>query len=673
MAEKRTDPTVRRRIDELRAEIREHDHRYYVLDQPTISDAAYDRLYRELVDLEAAHPELVTPDSPTMRVGGAPAEGFAKVVHSRPMLSLANVFDEAELEDFDAGLRRRLDLGEGAPPIRYACEPKFDGLAVELIYEDGLLVQGATRGDGEVGEDVTANLRTIKTVPLRLAGDPPRRLEVRGEVVMFKRDFAALNRRQEERGEKVFANPRNAAAGSLRQLDPRITARRPLTFFAYEVGESSERFATHDQKLHRLASLGFRESGEWTVVEGGEAAKGYWARILEKRHDLPYDVDGVVVKVDDEDLRTRLGQVSKSPRWAVAFKFPPEEETTTVESIEVQVGRTGVLTPVAHLAPVRVGGVIVARATLHNEDELRRKDVRVGDRVMVRRAGDVIPEVVRVVTEARTGSESDFHFPKRCPSCDAEVVREEGEAAWRCTNSACPAQLKERIRHFAARPAMDIEGLGDKLVAQLVDRGLVKDFADIYRLDVEGWASLERMGEKSARNLADAVERSKRVPLRRFVNALGIRHVGEATAAALARRFPDVRQLFDASLADLESVKDIGGEVAMAIRQFFDREENRQVIEHLLAVGVEPQPEAPVATGGVFQGKTVVLTGTLSRYSRDEAKAEIERRGGKVSGSVSKKTDLVVAGEEAGSKLKKAQELGVQVVDEEGFVAMLGG
>jgi len=692
-----TSEAVRKRVEELRREIREHDYRYYVLDQPIISDAAYDRLYRELQQLEAEHPELVTPDSPTQRVGGAPAPGFAKVVRRRPMLSLANVFDDAELADFDAGIHRRLDLGDDVK-IRYVCEPKFDGLAVELIYEDGIFVQGATRGDGEVGEDVTANLRTIRSVPLRLHEPLAGRLEVRGEVVMFKEDFAALNRRQEEAGEKVFANPRNAAAGSLRQLDPRVTARRPLTFFAYEVGETPIRFATHEEKLRKLAALGFKESGEWRIAEGTEEVKRYWEALLARRHELPYEVDGVVVKVDDENARAELGQVSKSPRWAVAYKFPPEEETTTVEAIEVQVGRTGIVTPVAHLAPVRVGGVVVSRATLHNEDELRRKDVRVGDTVVVRRAGDVIPEVVKVVKEVRTGEEQEWPFPTRCPACGSELVREkrgkgdedggeeggevELEAAWRCTNATCPAQIKERLRHFASRQAMDIEGLGEEIIGQLVDKGMVRDFADIYRLTAEDWANLERvvgdkaykLGPKVGKNLAEAVERSKRVPLRRFYNALGIRRVSETFAATLARRFPDVRDLMNASEEELIALPGIGPARAASIRQFFEREENRRVVERLLEeAGVRPEPEERVESGGVFEGKTVVLTGTLERFSRDQAKAEIERRGGKVSGSVSKKTDLLVAGADAGSKLRKAQELGVRVIDEETFLAMLEG
>lgn len=683
---------VRERIEWLRREIRKHDHAYYVLDRPLISDAAYDELFRELQRLEERHPELVTPDSPTQRVGGRPAEGFARVVHRRPMLSLANVFDRAELEAFDEGLRRRL----GVDRLRYVCEPKFDGLAVELVYEKGLFVLGSTRGDGEVGEDVTANLRTIRSVPLRLSGEAPDYLEVRGEVVMFKEDFAALNRRQEEAGRQPFANPRNAAAGSLRQLDPRITARRPLTFFAYEIGESSEPFAeSHEEKLRRLARLGFRESDVWRVVDSLEEAEAHWRHILSRRHELPYEVDGMVVKVDDEGLRERAGQVTRSPRWAVAWKFPPEEADTTVERIGVQVGRTGVITPVAFLTPVRVGGVTVSRATLHNEDELRRKDVREGDRVVVRRAGDVIPEIVRVRTEVRTGAERAFTFPTHCPSCGAELVRErlEGaeeedgeamlEAAWRCTNAACPAQLKERIRHFASRGAMDIEGLGEEIVGQVVDKGLVRDFADLYGISAETWASLDRvvetekgrnvytLGKKVGEKLAKAVEKSKRVPLRRFYNALGIRRVSESYAALLARHYDDVRKLMDASEEELQAIPTIGPARARSIRQYFDREENRRVVLRLLEVGVEPIPEPKVEATGPFAGKTVVLTGTLSRFTREQAKAEIERRGGKVAGSVSKRTNLVVAGEEAGSKLQKARELGVPVVDEEQFVAML--
>ncbi|HEY0840049.1 MAG TPA: NAD-dependent DNA ligase LigA, partial [Vulgatibacter sp.] len=555
-----------KRIEILRDEIREHDRRYYVLDAPVISDAAYDALFRELQALEAEHPDLVTPESPTQRVGGAPAEGFEKVVHRVPMLSLANAFSDEDLDDFDTrlrntldakdgrGLRRKkakvdgepgnldprlaqyiLDEADGGAPFPFYCEPKFDGLAVELVYEDGVFVRGATRGDGEVGEDITPNLRTVHSVPLKLSREVPGRLEVRGEVVMLRKDFEALNRRQEEARQaelerretdpegrrralpKLFANPRNAAAGSLRQLDPRITASRPLTFFAYEVTREGGGFESHGQRLHWLETLGFRLSGEDARASGLAETKAYCARMLQKRHELPYLVDGVVVKIDDDGLRHELGAVARSPRWAVACKFPPEEETTRVEKIDVQVGRTGILTPVAFLEPVHVGGVIVSRATLHNEDELRRKDVREGDRVVVRRAGDVIPEIVQVVTEVRTGSESEFHFPKTCPSCGSEVFREEDKAAWRCLNSSCPAQLEGRLIHFASRRAMDIEGLGEEIAAQLVLKEIVKDFGDLYDLRAEDWSRLDRvvgdkvysLGALVGGKLAEAVEKSK--------------------------------------------------------------------------------------------------------------------------------------------------------------------
>jgi DNA ligase (NAD+) len=670
-------------IEELRREIREHDHRYYVLDAPTLSDAAYDLLMRRLQELEAEHPELVTPDSPTQRVGGAPAEGFRPVRHRRPMLSLGNAFGEEELRDFDDSLRRRLKLAPEAPPLTYVCEPKYDGLAVELVYEHGAFVQGSTRGDGETGEDVTPNLRTLRSVPLRLTGTPPARIEIRGEVLMLKEDFAALNRRQEEEGDKIFANPRNAAAGSLRQLDPRITAVRPLTFFAYEVGECTETFARHLDKLGRLRELGLKVTDRAARCEGAEGVLAYLAQAREERHGLPFEVDGAVVKIDDEDLRARLGQVSKSPRWAIAFKFPPEEETTTVEDIQIYVGRTGALTPVAHLAPVRVGGVTVSRATLHNEEELRRKDVRVGDRVLVRRAGDVIPEVVQVLVEARTGAEREFRFPSACPACGAQVYREvleeaeEGEegrlgAVWRCPNASCPPQVLERLRHFASRRAMDIEGLGHKTLGQLVETGLVKDFADLYHLTAPQLVELERMGEKSAENVIAAIDRSRRVTLSRLLNALGIRLMGEANTRILARRFPDVRALESVPLEELEAIPGFGEAKAKAVRAFFDEEHNRALVQRLLDAGVTPQPEERLDEGGVFAGKTLVLTGELTALTREDATAEIERRGGKVSGSVSRKTALVVAGENAGSKLKKAGELGVPIVDEAGFLALIG-
>ncbi|AKU91405.1 NAD-dependent DNA ligase LigA [Vulgatibacter incomptus] len=709
-------PQESERIDALRAEIREHDHRYYVLDAPIVSDAEYDSLFRELQALEAAHPELVTPDSPTQRVGGAPAEGFEKITHRVPMLSLANAFEEEELDDFDLRLRRLLQqlhrdadpadvdpkvrpfvAPEETPPFPFFCEPKFDGLAVELVYEDGVFVRGATRGDGEVGEDITANLRTIRSVPLSLEKKVPGRLEVRGEAVMLRADFEALNRRQEEARDaelrrreedpearhralpRLFANPRNAAAGALRQLDPKITASRPLTFYAYEVAEETGGFERHSSRLEWLEELGFRLSGEATRASGIDEAKAYCERLLSRRHELPYQIDGVVVKVDDDVLRQELGAVARSPRWAVAFKFAPEEATTRVEKIDVQVGRTGVLTPVAFLEPVHVGGVMVSRATLHNEDELRRKDVREGDRVVVRRAGDVIPEVVSVVAEVRTGEEREFVFPKLCPSCGSEVFREEEKAAWRCINATCPAQLEGRIIHFASRRAMDIEGLGEEIAGQLVSKGLVKDFGDLYDLSAEQWAALDRvvgdkiyqLGALVGGKLTDAVEKSKHCRLRSFYNALGIHLVSEEMSKRLAQRFTDVRGLFDADAFAVEAVEGFGPERAKAVVAFFHNPKNQRVIEHLLAVGVEPEPEAKAA-GGIFAGKTVVLTGTLTRFSRDEAKDRIESQGGKAAGSVSKKTDFVVAGAEAGSKLKKAQELGIPVLDEERFLEMLG-
>jgi len=619
--------------------------------------------------LEAEHPELLTPDSPTQRVGGEAAEKFEKVVHTLPMLSLANVFDDGGISEFDERIRKLL----GTDSVAYVCEPKMDGLAVELIYEEGRYVQGSTRGDGTIGEDVTGNLKTVRGVPLSLMKVPelPRRIEVRGEVYIKKKDFLALNQKREAEGEPTFANPRNLAAGSLRQLDPKMTAERPLSIMLYEVGQVEGRtFASHSQKIEFLKALGLPVNPRNRRASGLDGVREAYTALLSERHALPYEIDGLVVKVDDEDARKRLGQVSKSPRWAVAYKFPPEEETTQVERIEVQVGRTGALTPVAHLVPVRVGGVTVARATLHNEDELRRKDVRVGDYVFIRRAGDVIPEIVKVVESRRTGKETPFVFPTHCPVCGAQVVREEGEAVIRCTGASCPAQLVEKLRHFAQRTAMDIDGMGDKLCQALVQAGLVKTFADIYRLDEAKLLTLERMGEKSAENLAASIERSKKSTLRRFLYALGIRHVGEATAKTLAEHFRAVEPLFSASLEEITQVKDVGPTMAEEIHAFFREPQNQQVIRDLLAQGVVPEPPE-VTKAGPFSGKTVVLTGTMAGMSREQAKEEIERRGGKVSGSVSRKTDLVVAGEDAGSKLKKAGELGVKVVDEKAFLELL--
>jgi len=656
------------RAEELRSRLREASHRYYVLDAPTLSDAEYDRLFRELEQIEADHPDLITPDSPTRRVGAAPSEKFAKVTHRRQMMSLANAMTEEEFLEFDGRVHRLL----GDDPVRYVVEPKLDGLAVTLAYENGRFVQGATRGDGLTGEDVTANLRTIKMVPLQLKGSPPARFEVRGEVFINKRDFVRMNEEREKAGEPTFVNPRNCAAGSLRQLDPRITAQRPLSIFFYETGDTPGlELKTHWEKLLLLRELGLRTNPENELVEGVEAIKDKYRRLLGKRHELPYEIDGSVIKVDSEDQRRRLGAVSRTPRWAVAWKFPAEEEATTVEDIFVSVGRTGALTPVAALQPVHVGGVTVSRATLHNEDELRRKDVRVGDRVFLRRAGDVIPEIVRVIPESRPPDSKPWEMPKQCPACGTPVVREEGEAITRCPNPTCPAKTVSRLRHFASRLAMDIEGLGIETSTQLTETGLVKTPADLYRLTYDQLVNLERFADLSARNLLAAIEASKTRPLRHVIYALGIRMVGEATALALARRFGSLEALAEATAEDLQSVRDVGPEVARQIHDFLAVPEQRETIRQLLAAGVRPQPEPAVAGSGPFAGKTVVITGTLTQYSRESAKVEIERRGGRVSGSVSRKTDLVVAGEDAGSKLKKAQELGVRVVDENGFKELL--
>jgi DNA ligase (NAD+) len=670
----------------LRERIRAADHAYYVLDRPILADAEYDRLMEELQALERAHPGLVTPDSPTQRVGGAPSERFAKVTHREPMLSIANAMSDEELEEFDARVRRLLGLPE-AEPAGYVCEPKLDGLAVELVYQDGAFAHGSTRGDGLTGEDVTPNLRTVgrlganRGVPERLEGRAPPRLEVRGEVLLQKAHFAAMNRLLLRQGEEPFANPRNAAAGSLRQLDWRITATRPLSFIAYEaLVPGPLPWATHWEKLQALRAWGFDVNPENRRCAGLAEVKAFRDHMATRRFDLPYDTDGLVVKVDDLDRRLRLGAASKTPRWAVAWKYPPQEEATRVLRISASVGRTGVLTPVVELEPVRLSGAMVARATLHNEDELRRKDVRIGDWVLVRRAGEVIPEVVKTLPERRSGAEQEFVFPRTCPACGAAVVRQEGEKVWRCTGAACPAQLVGRLCHFAQRRALDIEGLGEVVATQLVERGLVKDFADLYGVPFEAWQQIfsrprapgegeaeegkaRKLPVVAARNILDALERSKHTTLRRLLFGLGIPQVGDATASALARHFRALPAFLDAGEEELQGVRDVGPEVARQVRAWTQEPQNRRVVERLVAAGLVPAPEKAVA-GGVFAGKTVVLTGTLARMTREEAKAAIERRGGKVSGSVSRKTDLVVAGEEAGSKRRKAEELGVKVVDE---------
>jgi len=667
-----------KRVAALRAAIEAHNHRYYVLDEPSVTDAEYDSLFRELQSLEAQFPDLLTPDSPTQRVGSTPSTAFAPVTHRAPMLSLNNGFADADIESFDRRAREALN----EQVIRYSVEPKFDGLAISITYKDGLMVCGATRGDGYTGEDVTANLRTITAIPLRLAGDAkkvPPLIEIRGEVLMLKKDFARLNAQQAAiEGGRTFINPRNTAAGALRQLDPKITAQRKLHFFAYGVGAVEwGRVAeptTHDMVMKMLADWHFPVARERRIVDGVDGLLGFYRDIGARRSGLPFEIDGVVYKVDDLRQQAALGFVSRAPRFAIAHKFPAEEMTTEVVDIGVQVGRTGALTPVAKLKPVFVGGVTVTNATLHNEDEVRRKDVRIGDTVVVRRAGDVIPEVVRVVVEKRTGSEREFAMPKKCPVCGSHVERLEDESASRCTGGlVCGAQRKQALLHFASRRAMDIEGLGDKLVDQLVDGNLVRTPADLYKLGVAALAALERMADKSAANLHAGIENSKKTTLARFIYALGIRHVGETTAKDLAQHFGALDPLLNADEAALLEVRDVGPVLAESIRQFFAEPHNRQVIDELRAAGVK-WPEtagAPKKPAGKLAGLTFVLTGTLPNLSRDDAKERIEAQGGKVSGSVSKKTSYVVAGDEAGSKLDKANELGVKVLDEGQLLDML--
>jgi len=666
--------SVVQRIEALRKEIREHNYRYYVLDDPTVPDAEYDRLMRELQALEAEYPELMTSDSPTQRVGAEPAREFGEVRHEIPMLSLANAFSEEDLQAFDKRIRDRLGTEE---TIEFAAEPKLDGLAVSLLYEDGKLVRGATRGDGVTGEDITQNIRTIKTVPLALHGDDwPRVLEVRGEVYMPREGFEALNQRARDRGEKTFVNPRNAAAGSLRQLDPRVTAERPLAIFCYSVGrvEGTEMPARHSEILERLRTWGLRVCPERDVVQGPEGCLAYYRRIGEQRDSLPYEIDGVVYKVNRIELQQELGFVSRAPRWAIAHKFPAQEEITVLRDVEFQVGRTGALTPVARLEPVFVGGVTVSNATLHNMDEIERKDVHIGDTVIVRRAGDVIPEVVGVIVERRPSDARPVKMPTECPVCGSEVVRAEGEAVARCSGGLyCGAQRKEAIKHFASRRAMDIEGLGDKLVDQLVEAGLVDHVDGIYRLSVEQVASLERMGEKSAQNLVNAIDKSRDTTLERFIFALGIREVGEATARALAMHFGDLEPLMAADEDALQQVPDVGPVVAQHVVSFFAQGHNRDVIDKLLEAVITWEPiEVAEAGDKPLEGNTYVLTGTLESMTRDEAKARLMALGAKVTGSVSKKTTAVIAGAEAGSKLDKAESLGIEILDEDGLKSLLG-
>lgn len=661
------------RVAELRDNIDYHNYRYYSLDDPVVPDAEYDRLLRELQTLENQYPELITPQSPTQRVGAAPADVFGEIVHTVPMLSLANAFEDQELVDFDRRVRERLAVAE----VEYAAETKLDGLATSIRYEDGLLVSAATRGDGTRGEDVTQNIRTIKAVPLQLRGDDfPRVLEVRGEVFMTEQGFRRLNEEQARREEKAYANPRNAAAGSLRQLDPRITARRPLTMYGYGVGDVREGWlpSTHTGILARLKHWGLRVSPEVAVVHGVDGCRDYYAGMLARRESLGYAIDGVVFKVNDVAEQQTLGAVSRAPRWAIAYKFPAEEALTRVRAIDVQVGRTGTLTPVARLEPVQVGGVTVTNATLHNQDEVDRKDVRVGDTVVVRRAGDVIPEVARVVKDRRPRRTARFSLPDRCPVCGSEVIRIEGEAAARCSGGLyCAAQRKQAVWHFASRRAMDIEGLGEKLVDQLVDCGLVHSILDLYSLTEEQVAGLERMGKKSAANLVAAIAKSRDTTLARFLYALGIRDVGEATALSLATHFGDLEPLRAADEDALQAVPDVGPVVARQIAAFFAEAHNREVLDGLVKLVRWPVTSRDEAATMPLSGKRFVITGTLEAMTRDEAKRRLQALGAKVSGSVSRKTDYLVAGANPGSKRAKAEELQVDILDEDAFLELIQG
>lgn len=660
------------RMEQLRQIITEHNHRYYVLDDPQVPDAEYDRLFRELQDLEASHPDLVTPDSPTRRVGANAETSFEEVVHRIPMLSLDNAFSDDELRDFDRRIRERLKTDD---PIEYVCEPKLDGLAVSLHYEQGILTRAATRGDGYSGEDITANIRTIPSVPLKLRGEGfPDLVEVRGEVYMPRAGFEKLNRSLANKGEKTFVNPRNAAAGSLRQKKPSVTARRPLEMCAYSVALTEESLLpeSHWDSLQQVREWGFRINPEMRQATGVEECLKAYRELMDKRSELPYEIDGIVFKVNRLALQQALGFVSRAPRWAIAQKFPAQEELTVIEDVEFQVGRTGAVTPVARLKPVFVGGVTVSNATLHNMDEIQRLDARIGDTVFIRRAGDVIPQIVKVVVEKRPANAREIHRPERCPVCDSDVIQIEGEAVARCSGGLfCPAQRKEAIRHYASRKAMDIEGLGDKWIDILVDRDMVRTVADLYGLSRDDLTGLERMGDKSASNLIAAIDKSRHPLLWRFVYALGIREVGEATAKSLASHFGTLEAIAEADEAALQQVQDVGPIVAGHIRSFFEQAHNQETIAALRNAGVQWQEEEITAQPKPLQGETWVLTGALSGLTRDEAKERLEGLGAKVAGSVSKKTSCVVAGEAAGSKLTKAESLGIKVLDEAAFLAFL--
>ncbi|MBZ9559450.1 MULTISPECIES: NAD-dependent DNA ligase LigA [unclassified Modicisalibacter] len=664
-------------VTRLRTELDDANYRYYVLDDPELTDADYDRKLRRLQEIEAQYPDLVTPDSPTQRVGAAPADGFPEVEHAVPMLSLDNAFDEDEIVAFVERVNDRLERGDD--DLGFCCEPKLDGLAVSLVYDQGRLVSGATRGDGRTGEGITANLRTLRSIPLKLRGSEyPDRLEVRGEVYMSHSGFAALNERAREEGSKVFANPRNAAAGSLRQLDPKITARRPLEFCAYQLvdrhnaGLADTGVVSHSGRMRQLRDWGFRTSPELAVVTGSRGVIDYCRRIEEKRERLDYDIDGVVIKVDDLRSQRELGFVSRAPRWATAYKFPAQEQSTRLNDVEFQVGRTGTITPVARLEPVSVAGVTVSNASLHNADEIARLGVMIGDTVVIRRAGDVIPQVVRVIERERPDDAREIVFPERCPVCESEVERIEGEVAIRCPAGLfCAAQRKEALKHFASRRALDIDGLGEKLIDQLVEHGWVETPADLFDLEADRLVELPRMAEKSANNLINALDKARHTTLPRFVYALGIREVGEATANNLARHFGTLQALIDADLEALEAVEDIGPVVAAHIHAFFREAHNRDTVTKLIDAGVTWREEAVAERPQPLAGQTWVLTGSLESMTRDEGKARLQALGAKVAGSVSKKTAAVVAGEAAGSKLTKAQELGVETLDEATFLERL--
>ncbi|EOD4083305.1 NAD-dependent DNA ligase LigA [Yersinia enterocolitica] len=667
--------SIIQQINQLRTSLRHHEHLYHVLDAPEIPDAEYDRLMQQLRELEAQHPELITNDSPTQRVGAAPLDAFEQVKHEVPMLSLDNVFDEESYLAFDKRVHDRL---KRADPLTFCCELKLDGLAVSLLYEDGELVRAATRGDGTTGENITANVRTIRAIPLRLQGDKlPRRVEVRGEVFMPLAGFEQLNDEARRKGGKVFANPRNAAAGSLRQLDPRITAKRPLTFFCYGVGllEGGELPRSHIQRLMQFKAWGLPVSDRVKLCTGSEQVIAFYRQVEQDRGGLGFDIDGVVIKVDSLDLQEQLGFVARAPRWATAFKFPAQEQITQVREVEFQVGRTGAITPVARLEPVQVAGVIVSNATLHNADEIERLGLRIGDTVIVRRAGDVIPQVVGVVMDQRPQDAKEITFPEHCPVCGSDIERVEGGAVARCTGGLfCAAQRKEALKHFVSRRALDVDGMGDKIIEQLVEKQYVENPADLFTLTAGKLTGLDRMGPKSAQNLIVALEKAKQTTFARFLYALGIREVGEATAANLAAHFRNLENLRAADIEALKSVPDVGEVVARHVVNFLGEEHNQKVIEALEKVITWPEPQQIIVEeiDSPFAGKTVVLTGSLTILSRDEAKDRLAALGAKVSGSVSKKTDLVIAGEAAGSKLAKAQELGITVIDEAEMIRLLG-